>query len=153
VPTLVVIDMQEQFETATVPRLVGNVLELIGSAMEKGWGIVVLEINGNNLHPTLSIIREKLRGYNRHLICSKSVDDGSMEVSFVCKEEGYDTSEFYVCGVITNQCVAATVIGLSRRFEDAKIRVVKKCCRTFPCHADKLRNLVWTRSLKNVSRI
>lgn len=145
--TLVVVDMQPQFEAAKSRRCVENVLAEIAAAKAANAAIIVLEYV--NFGPTNSRIVKAVRSYDRGYFKVKCWDDGSDEVLSMCSICQLSRS-FRVVGVNYGACVKATAIGL--RSHGYHVEVVKKACRQ-PKHWDNIEDGGSLYTRRNVTRM
>jgi hypothetical protein len=131
--TLVIVDMQHPFVSACKdPHLVPAVVAQVKLAIERNWGIVLIEVKPWAYGQTVKPIMELLDGkYDRYVACTKEGDDGSAEVLAACKENPKLPGDvFRVTGVLIGACVLSTAWGLTRRRSHALVRVIKEACGT-----------------------
>ena len=121
--TLVVVDMQAGFNSSNGKRVRENCLREIQKAVVDNAHIIFLEFDGyDETHPELtSNLHEQVA------VLQKSEDDGSKEVEREVRRNKRPTN-FKVCGINTDCCVAATVRGLTARFLMSRIEVVADAC-------------------------
>lgn len=124
--TLVIVDMQPDFEAARCEETIEAVIELIAQAYVDGMPIVVLEYD--DYCRTDDRVMEALEGTDYHVV-GKDNDDGSDEIFQVVAAYLVPT-RFKVCGVNYSACVAATVDGLIRGhgIDPQNIEVIEKAC-------------------------
>lgn len=124
--TLVVVDMQSQFKAANGKRVRENCLREILQAIKDNSPIIFLEWEG--YPPTLDdLILPVKDQYQNYYVKTKVTDDGSAQVESLVYLNRLPKN-FKVCGVNTDCCVAATVRGLTSRFEMAIIDVIADAC-------------------------
>lgn len=123
--TLVVIDMQQQFEAACWPKTIAGVTKEITRAIEHHASIVFLEYGFYN--GTHQELLDLVKGYTPKSRVSKKFDDGSRELIKTLKRRKFPRN-LRVCGVNTSCCVHATVDGLFDKDPDLKIELVKRAC-------------------------
>lgn len=127
-PTLVIVDMQHEFEAALDPNVVVGVTYEIIQAKEYGSPIVIVEYDGfGRSHDAFFSI---LKNYRRKAVIKKNDDDGSNEVIRALKRRRFNPFHLRVCGVNSDACVLATVEGLLDKLSQSKIEVVKRACGT-----------------------
>lgn len=109
--TLLIIDMQEEFESACDPRVIRACRREIHEATKRGDGILYVEYEGDT--PVLPDLTMLTDGYPHAFTCVKVNDDGSQEVNAAVWN--YDLPmNFRVCGVNSDCCVWETVYHLRR---------------------------------------
>ena len=124
--TLIVVDMQPDFEAAFNPNVVIAVTEQILLAKRNKWAIILLEYAGcYNSHQGYN---DLLKGYPKKARISKEDDDGSLEVSQAIRRRKFPFKNLRLCGVNTDACVWETVVGLLNRYEQSRVEVVKSAC-------------------------
>lgn len=125
-PSLIIIDMQLCFETARDQ----NIIYIIGGEIEyakaKNYDIIVVE--SKHQGPTISYLKNLIQDYRQFACATKDQNDGSLVIKNALKNNRFDNSELYVCGVNIEFCVKDTVIGLIKKFENSKIKVIKPAC-------------------------
>lgn len=126
--TLVVVDMQEAFEAACEPDVIIGVTQEILRTKQRGGAIIIVEYR--DCGDTHSGFSKLLRNYPHKARIRKRDDDGSLEVLRTIRRRGFNDQWLRVCGVNSDCCVCATVIGLLER-TNANIDVVKEACGTF----------------------
>jgi nicotinamidase-related amidase len=123
---LVIVDMQEDFETAHHESTVRNVIKAIKLAKQVHMPIVVLEYE--YMGRTLKRIRKYLDDYEGTIYQTKGDDDGSYEVIKALRHNGFDdVHSLVVCGVNINACVSSTIRNLVETY-DKTIKVIKNAC-------------------------
>jgi nicotinamidase-related amidase len=126
--TLVVVDMQPNFNAAMGKRVRANVLREIKQAIEDHAGIIFLEYwASGHTHDELLKAVESIN-YKHYNVLTKHTDDGSKEVWMQINEPGYSKSHIKVCGVNTDCCVYSTVCGLTGRLPRTMIEVIEDAC-------------------------
>ena len=127
-PTLVIVDMQFEFEAASNPDVVVGVTCEILKSRAFGSPIVLLEYVGfGRSHNSFLGL---LKNYGRKTVVKKSTDDGSEEVIRAIKRRRFNPFHIRVCGVNSDACVQATVEGLLEKLYSTKVEVVKQACGT-----------------------
>jgi nicotinamidase-related amidase len=130
--SLVVIDMQPEFDAANKPETVEACVEEIKRAKEVEAPIIVVEFDSfGDTHETL---QAELDGYNKVHYVLKHQDDGSREVINTIANEDLPSETMRVVGVNTDYCVLETVIGLSESGRIGKIQVIEKACNSNHYH-------------------
>jgi len=130
--TMVVIDMQPQGfpNSRSVLRAVKQ--ELL-RAMRSNAPIVIVEYDlecaGRTDEELMNLLADS--GYQRFRVAAKKSNDGSSEVIDTCSRNGFPADAFRVMGVMTDECVKATVTGLLGKMPHASIEVVTDACRTW----------------------
>jgi nicotinamidase-related amidase len=139
---LVLIDMQEKFEASLERRTIEAVQSEITLAQKDKRPIIILEYGDPNqwkypqsiyrgdTHAELMDLLLQPRRYDKLVIAEKFGNDGSALVLHWCRQLGFDTSAFRVCGVNTDACVSATVFGLAVRRPRSRIEVITDACNT-----------------------
>lgn len=128
-PVLVVIDMQpDEFPAARNEDTIACCEREIRTAVEKGWGVVVVEFDPNETGKTNPRLMRLVEGYARLAVVSKSEDDGSAEVFEAIIENGFWPEHLRVCGCNSDACVLGTVQGYSQRVPSSHIKVIKGAC-------------------------
>lgn len=124
--TLVVIDMQDDFEAANQPDCVVGVTKEILLAKQRRDNIVFVEYIGCS--PTHNGLLDLLKNYSNKARIKKSEDDGSREIIKVLKRRNFRSKKLRICGVNADCCVWDTVFGLLKRLKGTQIEVVKDAC-------------------------
>lgn len=126
--TLVVVDMQPEFDAACCPDVIVGVAREIMEAKRKKWPVVFLEyLPKENIGETHYGLLSLLKGYSRKARIGKTDDDGSYEALRAIRRRKFPEKTLRVCGVNTDCCVASTVLGFLDRTE-SEIHVVKDAC-------------------------
>jgi nicotinamidase-related amidase len=125
--TLVVIDMQREFEASLQKRVQKHCIKEITEAKSRGYAIILVEYVGYG--HTLPKLFKIVDDYHRAFISRKCRDDGSDGVSNLIKSNHLH-SNLRICGVNTDACVLSTVRGLTKKMKRAKIHVVANACGT-----------------------
>lgn len=121
--TLVVVDMQSRFNAANGERVRKNCLREIMKAIKNELPIIFLEWEGEEV--TLPELTKPCK--DNFYVETKRTDDGSNEVQKLVIAHKLPRN-FRVCGVNTDCCVRATVVGLTARFSSATIDVIADAC-------------------------
>ncbi len=133
--TLVVVDMQPDFEASNNPATIANVKREIIEAKAKQMPILFLEVpyfsplDERGLRHTHQELTQLVKFYpntTRYPI-EKLRSDGSYQVLWACEQNHYTNSHFRICGVNTNICVYETAVGLS---QNGVVEVIKNACNT-----------------------
>ncbi|MBI5171736.1 MAG: isochorismatase family protein [Candidatus Melainabacteria bacterium] len=130
--TLVVVDMQPDYEAALHPWTISNVTKEVTAARHNNWGIVIVEFYDHE--PTIKAVMRPLlkkTRYEKLVLVEKDIPDGSTPVVTALEQNGFSDSLIRVCGVNTHECVQDTVNGLARRLPDSSIEVITGACN---CH-------------------
>lgn len=123
--SLVVVDMQPQFQTSQKPETLTHVKSLLEKAIQDKAAIIFLEFEGWG--PTNSMLKATVEGYNNVHFQSKDQNDGSNEVVKLIEDNDLSHELIRVCGVNTNYCVRETVVGLLDKFNDCPVKTnIKK---------------------------
>lgn len=127
-PTLIVVDMQPEFDAALNPNVVVGVTLEIQAAVARKSPIVFVEYDeAGDTHKGLYSLA---KGYRKKARIIKYEDDGSRQIIRTIRRREFDLSHLRVCGVNTNACVQSTVEGLLKRLPESKIEVAKAACGT-----------------------
>lgn len=122
----VIIDVQESYPVVKkCPELVRNIVKHTKKAIEREAPIIVLEYQGwDDTHES---IRDILREYDNFNTYIKNKSDGSQFVIKYLKNIKFPIpGAIQLCGIMTNDCVAATARGLHK--EGFKVRVIEEAC-------------------------
>jgi nicotinamidase-related amidase len=144
--TLVVVDMQSNFKAANGQRVRKNCVREILRAIKDNAPIIFLEWEG---YPaTLEDLTAPVKDdkYKNYYVKTKVTDDGSAQVASLVSQHKLP-KDFKVCGVNTDCCVHATVVGLTTRFSKATITVIADACDSDWNHLSGLERL---KSAENV---
>jgi len=128
--TLVVVDAQTQFVAGGGEEWFLEMEALISRAVRRGWPIIFLEFEGE-FGDTVERLLRLVEGYERAVRVSKGQWSGVGEVSRTCREQGFGTGIFQLCGAFTDQCVQATARDLSLNFRPCLVEVVVKACAAY----------------------
>jgi nicotinamidase-related amidase len=131
--TLVVVDMQVLYSEAQGQEVIQSVRSLIAQAKEDRASIVVLEHAPTGASEdsikTIDAIKEEVGSYSQSCTLKKEGHGGGKEVLAACKEKGFPTSTFRICGCYANCCVKATCEDIAQILNNtAKIEVYRKAC-------------------------
>ena len=133
---LIVIDMQWFFESAQESWLIGNITNKIKKYIMNREPIIVVQytdVSGmEDIGPTISEILEAISGYQYAWVINKHNDDGAEEIDKALRSAQIDNeiTEFEVCGVNLDCCVAATVGTMAEDYWGIPIKVVLDCCNS-----------------------
>jgi len=128
--TLVVVDVQTQFVAGASEDMFLELEALVLRARRRGWPIIFLEFEGE-FGDTVERLLKLVEGYERAVRVYKGQWSGVGEVSKTCREQGFGTDLFQVCGAYSDQCVQATVRDLSLNFRQCLVEVVVKACAAY----------------------
>lgn len=140
VKPLVIVDMQPCFGTANDERTLSAIETEIFKAKDRRDPVIALEIDcfsplQDERNPrTHKRLLDHLVGYPLYRMEEKRFDDGSGAVVHALDRLGYDEEDLRVlrvCGVNTDACVLATVLGLSKKLPASRILVLKDACNTY----------------------
>jgi nicotinamidase-related amidase len=123
-PLVVVVDMQRYYDYRK--QTLQAVERLLSEAVSRGAPVVFLEQVDSG--DTDCLLLDVVAGYPHYERVSKQGQDGAAEVLEVAVRRGFTVEHIYVCGVYTDQCVAATTRSLSERLPDSRIVVHKEAC-------------------------
>lgn len=132
--TLVIVDMQPEFDAAHNKSLLAKIIRKIRLAKMLGYGIVVVEYGRAEQYEKFTggdtdyRITRELAGYGRKAFVVKHIDDGSPQVIEALNHYGFNRKNIYVCGVNTCACVYATVGGLARKLPFSSVYVQADAC-------------------------
>ena len=107
--TLLIIDMQDEFDTARVPRVIKACRRELQAAIKRSDCILFVEYGSYT--PTLPQLTSLVKGYDKAFFCNKPTDNGSEQVNAAVWRYNLPLN-FRVCGVNANCCVWETVFGL-----------------------------------------
>lgn len=127
-PTLVVVDMQNEFAASCKLEVVTGVAAEITKAQQQHLPIVLVEYEGCG--PTHKCLLQLLKGYPYKARVHKKDDDGSTEIIRTLRRRGFNEECLRVCGVNVDACVWATVEGLLCKLKYSRVEVVKAACAT-----------------------
>lgn len=136
---LIIIDMQDEFESSKHPALNTNISKQIRKSMEYGFPIVFVKYSGSG--PVNHNLLNLVNNYDNKHFVTKDEDDGSPALrgffrrttfrSFFGKNPSVYSRNLVVCGVNTNCCVQETVLGLiNGSIFPIRITVPVNCCNT-----------------------
>ncbi len=121
---LVVVDVQPYFKYSGEERFLAAVEKEIVRAVNAGLPVILVEFAG--FGDTYDRLRRHLRGYPLFERVTKNRRDGSLEVLEACRERGFATSFFRMCGLYTFECIAETAEGLAKNEPGCRIHLVKE---------------------------
>lgn len=126
---LLIIDVQEEFDTAHPKEVVNACRREINRAKKLNAPIITITYDGEDGPcPNLPRVEQALSGYKKWHELNKSTDSGANEIHTRCMQEGLDTDLIRVCGVNITYCVRETVWGLYRKYPGARFEVVYDAC-------------------------
>lgn len=143
--TLVVIDVQPEFDAALNPNLRMACQKKLRVAKRKRADILFVEYEGAG--NTYADLVEVVKDYSRAFWVEKYYDDGSQEVINAINHHSLRYKTLKVCGVNTDACVRDTVRGLSQKLSASKIKILANACYSDWNHQ---RGLEQMKSLPNV---
>lgn len=125
--TLVIIDMQPQFEAANGnQKLYKRIKKAMDAAMRLGNHIMFVWLP--TCGPISSTLKDHLQGYPNVSFVSKADQDGGHDVLKALPKKNH----LRFCGVNTDQCVKDTVITVARNYSKRfKIELIKDGCATY----------------------
>jgi nicotinamidase-related amidase len=126
--TLAIIDMQPYFTAGLKRRAHDNCAIQIKKAIKDRAAIIFVEYRGygNTSRSLKSLIRKA--SYDRQYKVTKTTDNGGKEIAALIKKERLAASRIKVCGVNTDACVHASVLGLRKHLAASKIEVIAAAC-------------------------
>lgn len=127
-PVLVIIDMQSKFRASNSIKIILQVARLIKKAIKANHRIFFVELGEEPTHAPLTQLCEEAGYGGRCWTVKKAGESGAREVAEKCLELCIEPREVVVCGVNTDACVKATVIGLAQTMPRSKVYVVKRAC-------------------------
>lgn len=127
-PVLLVIDMQAKFRASNSIKTILNVARLVKKAIRANHRIFFIELGDEPTHAPLTQLCDEAGYGARSWTIKKTGENGAREVAQKCLELCIDPREIIVCGVNTDACVKATVIGLAQTMPRSKVSVVKRAC-------------------------
>jgi len=129
IATRIVVDMQPSFTASAKPEVLVGVTEELVRAKEEQAPVIFLEYK--DFEQTYSALTDIFLKYPWAYTATKAINDGSEEAIKLIKKKKLNPFYLRVCGVNTDACVHATVVGLLDHYKRSKIEVVKKGCG---CH-------------------
>lgn len=124
--SLIVIDMQYEFDAAKNRRTVRNCSREIQRAMNDDVPIVFVEFIGYG--KTKKSLLSKLSSYKKFGIVKKCECGGGFEISNFLKKKKFPFQKLKICGIQTNICVRQTVEQLLDICPQSKIEIVGDAC-------------------------
>lgn len=125
-PTLVVVDMQSGFDSASEPDVVASVAREIIQTKANNGAIIFVEYEG--CFPTFKGLLGLTKNYALRSRITKRQDDGSLEVIKCIKRRSFYDKDIRVCGVNADCCVYATVEGLLKKMPQSRVELIKDAC-------------------------
>ena len=126
--SLIVVDMQPQFESAKKRECVTNCIKQVKRAIKENAFIIFLEFGGfGDTHPR---ILKAIQSYANKCFIIKYEDCGSDQVRSALEKNKVKTSSYIMCGVNTCACVLQTLCGMLNDdyFNNAEIKIAKDAC-------------------------
>lgn len=137
--TLVIVDMQDHFLSCSTAytrppvgstpgpyghysEMVDRMCNLIIHAKANEWGIILVEICG--IGPTTKAIRQAVTGYEHLETVVKDQEDGGPEIVSCLRNHPKWSPNILVCGIFGNACVPATVRGIFKHNNLARVDVI-----------------------------
>ena len=144
--TLLIIDMQSNFDAANNPNTILSTLKEIKDAKDNGCAIMVVESRNDpaiesskyplsyQFENTHEVILNEIKDYERSAVISKHECNGSFYIKEFLLEADCDFNidKFRVCGVNTDACVASTINNMADDLFDAEFQIVKAACNYDP---------------------
>ena len=126
---LVIIDVQTDFIDIVdnINVIFKNINRNILQANKDKANIIFIEFPTERNKPSL-ICKELDTSGKNVFIGKKQVMDASHQVDRIIIKHSLNRSYFKVCGLYVEACVLATVDGLSNKFKQSQIEVLKDCC-------------------------
>ena len=118
--------MQSEFPAANNTKTIRECRRLIHKAKKDNNIIIVLEYEDYNT--TLPQLTKLLINYPQAYYVTKSIDNGSKDVSNLIWKRGLKITDITVCGVNSDACVKETSASLAEM--GYTINIVKKACNT-----------------------
>ena len=119
--------MQKNFLASNNKFTIKNCKKLIKKALNDNAPILFVEYRGydSTNKKLLNVIKNNKKYYSNIYVVKKSEDNGASDISkFV---DSYNLPKnFVICGVNTSFCITKTIIGLSEKYPNSKIKFVKK---------------------------
>lgn len=137
--TLVVVDMQDAFESTKNKRLIDNCIREINFAKKNDADILFVEYDGCG--KTLLSLSSLTINYDHKKSIIKSHDDGSTEIISAIHKMNFDIRHLKIIGVNTDCCILETVQGLQYKLPNSKIEVISDACNSDFRHVDGLKQL------------
>lgn len=125
---LIVVDMQEGFETAKDENLIRDIRLAIKRFKKENQYILILEYFHPDIGKTFNEIKDAIKKYKKSKIKQKIVDDGSDKVIEFISENKLSYPKIYICGVNTSYCIRQTAESLCGSY---LVTVFDNLCRCF----------------------
>ncbi len=148
-PVLVVMDMQPGFPAAQDAITQWFVKQEVTRAREEGRPIIIVEYDPHEMGHTYESIKVLLEGYENTDTITKSTDDGSSEILKCCRDKGFSTLDFRMCGVNSDACLLESIQGLVEKLPQCRITVPQDACN---CLTGK-NNDVWYEDYPAISQV
>lgn len=126
-PFLIVIDMQESFRASKDPKTIKACLKQILIAKKNQNPILFVEYRNNKR--TMDVLLDEVKDYPYFASITKQADGGADKIVGYFDRCRIRPKKLIVCGVNTNYCVKATVVGLAK-YERFDITVIEEACNT-----------------------
>jgi len=127
--TLIIIDMQPDFQASKSRGLRGNIKNELRKAIQNDCDVIFVEFD-NHFSKTYSSLTKIVRNKNNVFFVSKEKISGGQSIANVVNLNGLSKT-FRISGVQTECCVMSTVTDLSKLFPGSKIEVIQNCCASF----------------------
>ena len=135
--TLIIIDMQRGFDASSCKRTQNAIIQEIKLAKKNDCGILLVEFHRdflgktvNEYGKTLRRLKQHVKEYDRYDIVKKYERDGSgfIETNLECFNTDFNTKTFRICGINSDECVAATVESLHKIYENSMFEIIVNAC-------------------------
>ncbi|MBS1991916.1 MAG: isochorismatase family protein [Cyanobacteria bacterium SZAS LIN-3] len=128
--TLVVVDAQNDFVKGASEEYFLELEALVLRARRRGWPIIFLEFFGR-YGDTIERLLKLVDGYPRAVRVKKYEQSGVGEVAKTCREQGFGTDIFQLCGAYSDHCITATGRDLALNFRRSLVEIVTRGCVSF----------------------
>ena len=122
--TLVIIDMQEDYDCAKSRKLVRRITRQIRRTKREGGGIIVVEFDwaGKTIQPILKAIGD----YEHVEYVIKNQSDGGQKIFQKALVNNFNYRDFKVCGIFIADCIAKSARSLLG--PNQKVEVIREAC-------------------------
>jgi nicotinamidase-related amidase len=124
---LLIIDMQNGFDTSKDINTRKNCIAQVKRAMKKGLPIFLVEFSPNFYGKTSKYITRVIGNYENVHYIEKHSNDGGTQIMNYLDTNNIDIKHFIACGVNISFCVAETVSRLIRKYKK-KVLIIKNAC-------------------------